>query len=125
MNLTLLIDMNLPPAWVERFAREGWTAVHWSEVGDARATDAMVMEHARTHGQVVFTHDLDFGAILANTTANGPSVIQVRAQNVTPESLGDLVVAVIRDHAQSLEAGALVTVNESTMRVRVLPMGMR
>lgn len=121
MNLTLLIDMNLPPAWVERFAREGWTAVHWSEVGDARATDAMVMERARTHGQVVFTHDLDFGAILANRKATGPSVIQVRAQNVTPESLGDLVVAAIRDHAQSLEAGALITIDESTMRVRVLP----
>jgi predicted nuclease of predicted toxin-antitoxin system len=57
MNLTFLVDMNLSPAWVERFAREGWTAVHWSEVGDARATDSTVMEHARTHGQVVFTHD--------------------------------------------------------------------
>jgi len=91
MNLTFLIDMNLSPAWVDRFVREGWTAIHWSEVGDARATDAVVMEHARVHGQVVFTHDLDFGAILANTNATGPSVIQVRAQNITPESLGDLV----------------------------------
>jgi predicted nuclease of predicted toxin-antitoxin system len=68
---------------------------------------------------------LDFGAILANTGANGPSVIQVRAQNVTTESLGDLVVAVIRDHAQSLEAGALITIDESTMRVRVLPIRQR
>jgi predicted nuclease of predicted toxin-antitoxin system len=109
MNLTFVIDMNLSPAWVDRFAREGWTAVHWSAVGDARAADAVVMEHARAHGQVVFTHDLDFGAILANTKATGPSVIQVRAQDVTPESLGDLVVSVIRDQAQRLASGALIT----------------
>lgn len=121
MNLTLVIDMNLSPAWVDRFAREGWTAIHWSEVGDSRATDAMVMEHARAHGHVVFTHDLDFGAMLAHTKATGPSVIQVRAQNVTPESLGDLVVSVIRDQAEHLAAGALITVDEATMRVRVLP----
>jgi predicted nuclease of predicted toxin-antitoxin system len=125
MNLTFLIDMNLPPAWVERFAREGWTAVHWSEVGDVRATDGTVMEHARTHGYVVFTHDLDFAVILANSRADGPSVIQVRAQNVTPDSLGDVVVNAIRNHIQRLAAGALLTVDESTMRVRVLPIGRR
>jgi predicted nuclease of predicted toxin-antitoxin system len=43
MNLTFLIDMNLPPAWVDRLAREGWAAVHWSTVGDARATDPTVL----------------------------------------------------------------------------------
>jgi predicted nuclease of predicted toxin-antitoxin system len=125
MTLTFLVDMNLSPAWVERLAREGWTAVHWSEIGDPRATDATVMEHARTHGQVVFTHDLDFGAILANTKAIGPSVIQVRAQNVAPQALGDLVVSTIRNHTESLETGALLTIDESTMRVRVLPIGQR
>jgi len=121
MTLTFLVDMNLSPAWVGRLTREGWTAVHWSDVGDPRATDATVMNHARAHGQVVFTHDLDFGAILANTKAIGPSVLQVRAQDVTPEALGDLVAAAIRDHAVSLQSGALMTVDETTQRVRVLP----
>jgi predicted nuclease of predicted toxin-antitoxin system len=125
MNLTFLIDMNLPPAWVDRLAREGWTAVHWSTVGDARATDPTVLEYARTHRHVVFTHDLDFGALLAQTKATGPSVIQARAQDVTPESLGDLVVSAVREHAQSLKDGALLTIDESTMRVRVLPINQR
>jgi predicted nuclease of predicted toxin-antitoxin system len=95
--------------------------VHWSEVGDARATDSTVLEHARTNRQVLVTHDLDFGAILAQTKAGGPSVIQARAQDVRPESLGDLVVSTIREHVKSLENGALLTIDESTMRVRVLP----
>jgi hypothetical protein len=68
-----------------------------------------------------FSRTTWISAILANTKDIGPSVIQARAQNVTPESLGDLVVNAIRDHAQRLENGALLTIDESTMRVRVLP----
>jgi predicted nuclease of predicted toxin-antitoxin system len=121
MNLSFLIDMNLPPAWVERFVQEGWQAVHWSEVGDPRATDTAIMDHARERGFVLFTHDLDFATILARTRALGPSVIQVRAQDITPEHLGALVVTAVRDHAALLEAGVLITVDEATMRARVLP----
>lgn len=31
---------------------------------------------------VAFTHDLDFSALLAATQATGPSIIQVRAEDV-------------------------------------------
>ncbi len=82
--MKLLIDMNLSPDWVEVFRRNGWEALHWSMVGDPRATDRAIMEWARANGYVVFTHDLDFGALLAVTQLNGPSVIQVRTQDIMP-----------------------------------------
>jgi predicted nuclease of predicted toxin-antitoxin system len=69
----------------------------------------------------VFTHDLDFGALLALTRARGPSVIQVRAQDVLPDAIGDLVARVLAEHAAALESGALVTVEPYAARVRVLP----
>jgi predicted nuclease of predicted toxin-antitoxin system len=46
------------------------------------------MRWARDNGCTVFTHGLDFGILLAHTKENGPSVIQVRAQDVAPEHLG-------------------------------------
>jgi predicted nuclease of predicted toxin-antitoxin system len=55
---------------------------HWSLVGDPRAKDSVVMAWALEDGHVLFTHDLEFGTLLALTRANGPSVIQVRAQDV-------------------------------------------
>ena len=79
------------------------------------------MDWARANEYVVFTHDLDFGAILAVTRAEGPSVLQVRAQNVLPEHLGEVVTAALRQVAQQLEAGALITVDEGTSRARILP----
>jgi predicted nuclease of predicted toxin-antitoxin system len=70
---------------------------------------------------VVFTHDLDFGAVLALTRAQGPSALQVRTQNILPVAIGDLVVRVLTMHASLMEAGALVTVDERDARIRVLP----
>lgn len=46
MRPKLLIEMNLSAAWVESLSGEGWEAVHWSEVGDPRATDREIMDWA-------------------------------------------------------------------------------
>jgi hypothetical protein len=45
----------------------------------------------------------------------------VRTQNVLPVTIGNLVVRVLTEHGASLEAGALVTVDERAARVRILP----
>lgn len=113
--------MNLSPDW-ERFLKsEGFDVRHWGAVGDARASDAEVMDWAREHGYIVFTHDLDFGALLANTRSLGPSVIQARTQDVTPMAIGSEVVRVLRMRRDDIERGAIVTIDKVRSRVRVLP----
>jgi predicted nuclease of predicted toxin-antitoxin system len=79
------------------------------------------LRDVRTHGYILFTHDLDFGTLLALTRAEDPSVLQVRTQNVLPEAIGDLVVRVLTEHATAFNGGALVTVDERIARLRVLP----
>jgi predicted nuclease of predicted toxin-antitoxin system len=118
----LLIDMNLAPRWVSWLRDAGIDAVHWSDVGAADATDSTLFAHAREQGLVVFTHDLDFGALLAHTRANGPSVVQVRARDTSPEAIGLLIMAVLEQHGASLETGALVTLDPIKARVRILPL---
>ena len=123
--MKIVIDMNLSPTWVEVFDRLGVEAVHWSTVGNAQAEDLEIMGWARDGGYVVFTHDLDFGALLAATQAKGPSVIQVRTQDVAPEHLQKHIARVLEAHRGALEAGALVIVDEAKQRVRVLPISIR
>lgn len=77
--MKILIDMNLSPEWAAVFGARGWEAVHWSSIGDPRASDKVIMDWARANAYTVFTHDLDFGSLLAATQGEGPSVIQVRA----------------------------------------------
>lgn len=119
--MNIIIDMNLPPAWVAFFEHHEHQAMHWSTVGDARATDHSILSWARARQYVVFTHDLDFSAILAATQADGPSVLQVRTQDVTPDYLGELVLTALQQFAAELDAGALVTVDERSLRARILP----
>jgi predicted nuclease of predicted toxin-antitoxin system len=118
----LLVDMNLSPRWVTRLASIGIPALHWSNVGARNASDREIMAYASVHQMVVLTHDLDFGAILAATQAAGPSVMQVRTDDVSPEAIGEQVVNALTQLRQELTEGALITVDPVRARLRVLPL---
>ena len=122
MSVRLVVDMNLSVEWVTELARHEWSAIHWSAVGDPSAEDSVIMGWAIANGYAVFTHDLDFGSMLALTHATGPSVQQVRGQNVLPEDIGPFVIAALRQHDAALAAGALVVVDLKKSRTRVLPL---
>ena len=113
--------MSLSPLWAGFLGSHGIEAVHWSHVGKASAPDTEIVEFASAKGFIVFTHDLDFGALLAARKAGGPSVIQVRTQDVLPSAIGEAVLRAIRIAEGSLAIGALVTVEPGRQRIRVLP----
>ena len=119
--MKFLIDMNLSPLWVTFLAERGYEAAHWSTIGEPWAADSEIFDFAAANDWIVFTHDLDFGMLLAALRTNRPSVIQVRAQDVLPSAMGDLVVRAIQTAESNLEAGALVTVEPYRHRVRMLP----
>ncbi len=72
--MKFVIDMNLSPFWVKEFEEAGWEAFHWSTIGSADAPDHEIMRWAIENECVVFTHNLDFGAILAATKAKSPKL---------------------------------------------------
>jgi predicted nuclease of predicted toxin-antitoxin system len=123
MSLQIVVDMNLSPDWVANLAAHGWSAVHWSAIGPPSATDAEIMAWAIANQYVVFTHDLDFGTALALTHATGPSVLQVRGQDVLAEDIGPAVLAALRQFQAALEAGALVVVDWKKSRARASILG--
>ncbi len=119
--MKIVIDMNLSPQWVEVLNAAGYKSLHWSDIGAPNAPDKEILLWARSKGFVVFTHDLDFGAILAATGADSPSVIQLRTQNVSPKHLGELVVSAFKQFEELLHQGALVSIDEKRARARILP----
>lgn len=120
--MRLLIDMNLSPRWVDVLAEADLEAVHWSTVGTATAPDPELMAYARDHGYVVLTHDLDFGAILAASGGDSPSVAQIRADDLRPQAIAAAVTAALRQFTSELEQGALITIDPRRTRVRLLPL---
>lgn len=95
--------------------------MHWSEVGPAQATDREIMAYVRGCGGCILTHDLDFGAILAVTNWEQPSVVQIRADDTSPEVIGKAVVSALVQSMVDIESGALLTIEPERLRVRILP----
>lgn len=120
--MKLLVDMNLSPRWIALLTNSGFEAVHWSSVGRVDARDSEIMAYAVENGYVVLTHDLDFSAILAATKAIKPSVVQIRAEDVSPDVIGVQVVFALRQMQTELEAGILLAVDTKRSRLRLLPL---
>ena len=122
VSIKLLIDMNLSPDWVPVLTRGGWPAVHWSTVGDPRASDRTIMDWAAKQGYVLFAHDLDFG-----THAGSCPMRPVQAWfRFAPMTCRRVISEVwsspfLDQHEADLASGSLVVVDESRSRVRILP----
>jgi predicted nuclease of predicted toxin-antitoxin system len=80
------------------------------------------MAYARSNGYVVLTHHLDFGAILAATGGDKPSVVQVRAADISAAVIAGPVIDALQQMAAELDQGALLTIEPSRVRLRVLPL---
>lgn len=119
--MKIVIDMNLPDVWVPVFARHDIEAKHWSSIGSADAEDSEIMEWAKQNEYIVFTHDLDFGALLAASGADRPSIFQIRTLGVMPYQIETLVISTLKQFQPMLETGAFITVDEKRSRARVLP----
>jgi predicted nuclease of predicted toxin-antitoxin system len=96
------------------FAKNGDT------IGAANAPDAEIMAFAKANGYVVLTHDLDFSAILAVTRGEKPSVVQIRAEDVSPDAIGKPVSDALLQMTAELEEGALLAIDPNRTRLRLL-----
>ena len=122
MTLRLLVDMNLSPSWVMVLRKAGFEAEHWYMIGAPNAPDSELFAWARENGYIVFTHDLDFGALLAATRAESPSVFQIRTDDVSPDALAARAINLLQRFSPQLSTGALVIVDEMRERIRILPL---
>ena len=119
--MKLLVDMNLSPRFVSVLNASGFSALHWSEVGAFDAPDIEILAYALLNDQVVVTHDLDFSTILAKTRAIRPSVIQIRATQTNSRELINTFIKALNQYEKKLNQGALLTIEEKSTRIRLLP----
>ncbi len=76
--MKFLLDENISPALAGLLKSIGYEARHVIEVGYNSTPDFKIAAFAVTTGEIIVTHDTDFGTILALTGQNRPSVILIR-----------------------------------------------
>mgnify|MGYP006287026393 CR=1 FL=1 len=119
--MKVLIDMNISPVWEKYLSDKGFQARHWLNIGNPDAPDIELFEYARKNGEIIITHDLDFSIILALTKDKGPSVVQIRSQNIMSDEFGELLCSILDKYSKELTKGALITIDSINARVRLLP----
>ena len=120
--MRLLLDQGLPRSTVNHLANMQIDAEHVGDLGLATATDVEILGEARQRQAIVVTLDSDFHAILAMSGALSPSVIRIRREGLKGDVAAALISDVLNLAGSELNQGAAVSVTETNVRVRLLPL---
>jgi predicted nuclease of predicted toxin-antitoxin system len=119
--MRFLLNMNVPRELGRRLIAEGHECRHAGDIGMARATDVGVMEEAKGNDEIIVTHDLDYGDLLAFSGELAPSVIIFRLRNIHPDNLFARITHTWPEIEELLAEGAIVVLEDATFRIRKLP----
>lgn len=119
--MKFLADMGISYRSVEFLRENGHEATHLFEEGLHQLPDPEILAKARREGSILLAHDLDFADLVAASGARLPSVVLFRLRSMRPENVNRHLRLVLDQHRESLEEGAILTVTESRIRVRRLP----
>jgi predicted nuclease of predicted toxin-antitoxin system len=118
-----LIDMPLPPNLASWLVRQGHDAVHALERGLSRASDEVILEHARDEQRVVVTADLDYPRLLALTQAKGPGLILFRGGNYSEQETVNRLGRSLEMIPSEELPNSIVVIERGRIRRRRLPLG--
>ena len=120
--ISILLDQGLPRSAASVLRDEGWDVLHTGDIGLSRSTDRQILEYARREKCVVVTLDSDFHTIIALTNASSPSVIRIRLEGLRGPDLASLIKRIWPKIEPQVKRGAMITVTESGIRSRNIPL---
>jgi predicted nuclease of predicted toxin-antitoxin system len=123
--MKFLLNMNTPRALGRKLIGAGHECRHVGDIGMERASDVAIMEEAKINQEIIVTHDLDYGHLLAFSGAPSPSVIIFRLRNTHPDNLYARLMSTWPRVEKSLMEGAIVVLEDAALRIRKLPIGQR
>ena len=114
--------MPLSPALARWLIDKGHNAVHASDIGLAKASDAEILGRAKQEVRTVITVDLDYSRLLVLTRVAEPSLILFRSGNWSESD----VIARMHELLQSLSETdieqSILIVDRQRVRRRRLPL---
>lgn len=119
--MNLLLNMNLPRQLGSLLSELGHDCQHVGDLGMSSSGDEEIIRYAKSNGQIILTHDLDYGDLLAFSGEQRPSVIIFRLRDVSIENLKRRFEDVWPQVNEHLSQGAVVTIADQAVRIRRLP----
>jgi predicted nuclease of predicted toxin-antitoxin system len=121
--MRFLADMGISHRIVTWLTERGHEAMHLRQHGLQRMEDGDIFTKASQEGRIILTWDLDFAEILALSREHIVSAVVFRLINTRSVHVITRLERVLEESAQDLITGAIISVEESRHRVRLLPLG--
>lgn len=99
----------------------GYSARHVVETGHINTDDFEILKFAEHSGEVILTHDTDFGMLLALHGKSKPSVILFRLEQISTLILLKLLKDNLPNLMKELTEGSIVIIEVHGIRIRKLP----
>ncbi|MBE3109837.1 MAG: DUF5615 family PIN-like protein [Acidobacteria bacterium] len=116
------VDNALSPRLAELLTEAGRDAVHVRSGGLHMASDSHLFDLAALEGRTLLSADTAFGTLLAVRRETHPSVVLFRGRAPRrPDRQAAVRLANLPSITSELEVGAIVTIYETRLRIRRLP----
>ena len=100
----------------------GYDVLRVTDLLPATASDETIVERAAQDQRIILTQDLDMTAIIALSRRQYPSLVTLRLSSVRIEFVNTILQRTLPVLEQDLLQGALVTIEDSRVRLRRLPL---
>jgi predicted nuclease of predicted toxin-antitoxin system len=119
--MNFLLNMNVDRDMAAQLKKRGHICRHVGDIGLSRAKDIEIVVEAQRTNEVILTHDLDYGHLLAFSGEKAPSVVIFRMRDLRTHEIMSRLDAIWRDIELPLTDGAIVSLSDKTLRIRTLP----
>ncbi len=120
--MRFLIDNALSPQLAELLCQADHDAVHVRDFDMQDASDEAIFELAQKEHRCLISADTDFGTLLALRQEISPSVILLRRPSQRrPVEQVQLLLSNLHAITEAIAQGSIVSVEETRIRVRKLP----
>ncbi|HYX25221.1 MAG TPA: DUF5615 family PIN-like protein [Thermoanaerobaculia bacterium] len=119
--MRFLLNMNVPRLVGRLLEPDGHEWRHVADLNLQRADDREIVATAKASGEVIITHDLDYGHLLAFSGDLRPSVLILRQRKAHPRELYESLSRTAETWKAAVEEGAIVIIEDGALRIRRLP----
>ena len=120
--MKLLADLHISPRTAQFLRSLGHDVLRVTDLLPATASDETILERAAQDQRIILTQDLDMTAIIALSRRQYPSLVTLRLSSVRIEFVNTILQRTLPVLEQDLLQGALVTIEDSRVRLRRLPL---
>lgn len=119
--MKLLADMHISPATVEHLRGKGHDVVRVNEVLPSSTSDNELITWAGEHARAILTQDLEFANLIVLARRTAPSLITLRLATSRIDYVNSVLDRALPELEQDVRVGSIVTITDTTMRRRSLP----